>query len=98
MELGSNLFRIVLAAQLVVLLIGLQTLSFVHALDHEPVSAGDPPCATCVSMNQLLSVAIDADREHVFVDTRTAVSIDGETVLAPRASAPVRQRGPPLVA
>lgn len=95
MEHGSGTSRIVLAAILLVLLLGVQTISFAHAFEHDAETLGDKACATCVSINQLNAVAVDTGEAPDTVGTYWVRLGYALTLATVAASNTPNQRGPP---
>jgi hypothetical protein len=95
MRQGSGTSRIVLGTLLFVLLVGVQTIAFAHAFEHDATALGDRPCATCINLGQLAAVAIDTGGVPgpvFFQPVRVgyyAVTVAVATLQSPN------QRGPP---
>lgn len=95
MKQGSSTSRIVLGTLLFVLLVGVQTISFAHAFEHDATTLGDKACATCISLSQLAAVAIDTGEVPQTVVLKPVRTIRIVAIAPVRTSYPPNQRGPP---
>jgi hypothetical protein len=84
-----------ISAILFVLLICAQTIALAHTHQHEPVAFQDTACATCISLNQLETAAVDHGHYPSLQLTRPVICNDQKVVDTAAVVRAARQRGPP---
>ena len=89
---GTIRSRLVAGALLFALLVGVQSVRIAHAFDHDPASLGDTACATCISLSQLATAAVDTGASPSLTIAGPVFLV--QYTVAVSAAVP-RQRGPP---